>query len=69
MKAGWTLDRFSFPDLVLGTPPLESGETKGVKVDLKTMVEEYLEQEGLDPTTGFPSREVLETLDLARYLS
>ena len=69
VKAGWTLDRYSFPDRVLGTPPLKSGETKGVKVDLKTMVKEYLETEGLDPTTGLPSREVLETLDLARYLS
>ncbi len=69
VKAGWTLSRYSFPDRVLGTPPLDSGETKGVKVDLKTMVKEYLEQENLDPTTGLPSREVLETLDLAYYLS
>ena len=69
VKAGWTLDRYSFPERVLGTPPLKSGETKGVKVDLKTMVKEYLETEGLDPTTGLPSGEVLETLDLARYLS
>jgi len=69
LKAGWTLDRYSFPDRVLGAPPLDSGETKGVKVGLKTMVEEYLETEGLDPTTGLPSREVLETLDLARFLS
>lgn len=40
-----------------------------MKVDLKTMVKEYLELEGLDPKTGLPSREVLETLDLAHYLS
>ncbi len=69
VRAGWTLDRYSFPDRVLGNPPLESGETKGMKVDLKTMVKEYLELEGLDPKTGLPPREVLEALDLARYLS
>jgi len=69
VKAGWTLDRYDFPRRVLGSPPLESGETKGVTVDLQTMVGEYLETEGLDLTTGLPSREILEALDLARFLS
>jgi aldehyde:ferredoxin oxidoreductase len=68
VKAGWTVDRYDFPERVLGNPPLDSGETKGVTVDLQTMVGEYLELEGLSSSTGLPSREVLETLDLARYL-
>jgi aldehyde:ferredoxin oxidoreductase len=69
VRAGWTLDHYSFPERALGNPPLDSGETKGVRVDLKIMVEEYLEQEGLDPKTGLPSQQVLEALDLAGYLS
>jgi aldehyde:ferredoxin oxidoreductase len=68
VRAGWTLDRYAFPERVLGNPPLPGGETGGVKVDLKTMVKEYLETEGLDPSTGLPSPEVLESLDLGRYL-
>jgi len=63
------VDRYDFPERALGSPPLESGETKGVTVDLRTMVEEYIELEGLDPSTGLPPREVLEALDLAHFLS
>jgi aldehyde:ferredoxin oxidoreductase len=68
VKACWTLDRYGFPERVLGFPPLESGQTKGVAVDLQTMAREYLELEGLDSSTGLPRREVLEALDLARFL-
>jgi aldehyde:ferredoxin oxidoreductase len=68
VKAGWSIDRYDFPERVLGSPPLKSGQTKGVTVDLQTMIKEYTELEGLDPSTGLPSREVLETLDLARFL-
>ena len=35
---------------------------------LTALVKEYLELEGLESSTGLPSREVLENLDLARYL-
>lgn len=68
VKAGWTLQRYDFPQRALGDPPLAGGQTRGVRVDLRTMVEEYLEAEGLDPATGLPSEDVLEELDLARYL-
>ena len=64
-RAGWTLDRYSFPERALGDPPLESGETKGVRVDLKTMLSEYLEHSGFDPKTGLPSRSELQRLGLA----
>ena len=67
-KAGWSVDRCDFPERVLGNPPLDSGETKGVTVDLQTMVKEYIKHEDLDPSTGLPSREVLEALDLAHFL-
>jgi aldehyde:ferredoxin oxidoreductase len=69
VRAGWTLDRYSFPERVLGNPALEHGETRGVRVDLPSMVKEYLEWEGMDPVTGLPPREELEALHLARYLS
>jgi len=65
VRAGWTLDRYAIPERVLGNPPLTGGETKGVRVDLKTMVEEYLELRGFDRKTGLPPRAVLEELGLA----
>ncbi len=68
VRAGWTLERYGFPQRVLGAPPLESGETKGVRVDLQTMVSEYLELRGFDTTTGLPPRSVLEQLNLAELL-
>jgi len=36
-----------------------------VRVDLKTMVDQYLEVRGFDRTTCLPSRSVLEELGLA----
>ena len=68
VKAGCTVDRYDFPERILGKPPLEDGKTRGVTVDLQTLVGEYLELEGLDPSTGLPSREDLEVLELAHYL-
>jgi aldehyde:ferredoxin oxidoreductase len=68
VRAGWTLDRYGFPERVLGNPPLTGGETKGVRVDLKTMVDEYLELRGMDRKTGLPPRTVLEELGLAELL-
>jgi hypothetical protein len=32
------------------------------------MLEEYLESEDLDPSTGLPPRQVLEELDLAQFV-
>jgi aldehyde:ferredoxin oxidoreductase len=68
VRAGWSVDRYDFPERVLGNPPLDSGETKGVTVDLQTMVKEYIKHEDLDPSTGLPSRKALEALDLAHFL-
>ena len=67
-RAGWSLDRYHIAERALGNPPLESGETKGVQVDLKTMVDEYLAYRGLDPKTGLPPHSELERLGLAKLI-
>jgi aldehyde:ferredoxin oxidoreductase len=68
VRAGQEIDRYDFPERALGNPPLETGETKGVRVDLRTLVKEYLETAGLDPKTGLASREVLESLHIERFM-
>ncbi len=67
VRAGQTLDRYDFPKRVLGDPPLETGATKGVRVDLAAMVSEYLQEMGWDAKTGLPGKEVLKRLKLDRY--
>jgi aldehyde:ferredoxin oxidoreductase len=69
VRAGWTLDRYTFPDRALGKPPLESGDLAGVSVDLHTLVREYLGERGLDEKTGLPPEEVLRELNLSRFLA
>jgi aldehyde:ferredoxin oxidoreductase len=69
VRAGWTLDRYTFPDRVLGNPPLQSGETKDVTVDLQIMVHEYLSEMGWDEKTGLPPEDVLKDLALSVFLS
>jgi len=51
------------PPRVLGSPPLEAGETKGVTVDLAVQQAEYYAEMGWSPD-GVPSREALEALGL-----
>jgi aldehyde:ferredoxin oxidoreductase len=69
VRAGLSIDRYDFPQRALGNPPLETGETKGVQVDLQTMLTEYLAEAGLDRKTGLPSRDVLEELHIDQFLS
>jgi len=69
VKAGWTVDRYDFPGRALGHPPLDGGESRGVSVDLQTMVKQYCEAEGLDPSTALPSQNVLEALEVDHFLS
>jgi len=49
---------------LLGKPPLESGPTAGVTIDLDTQVRDYLEAMDWDPETGVPKKETLQSLDL-----
>jgi aldehyde:ferredoxin oxidoreductase len=63
-RTGIVAGQRSFPQRALGKPPLSAGETKDVRVDLDTMVREYQELLGADPTTGLPSARVLQELGL-----
>ena len=47
-----------------GSPPLEAGPLKGVTIDTKTQVKDFLTAMGWDPETGVPTKETLESLDL-----
>ncbi|NQU99859.1 MAG: aldehyde ferredoxin oxidoreductase family protein [Parcubacteria group bacterium] len=69
LRAGVNFRNFSFPKRVLGEPPLNSGATKGVCIDLNTMVDEYQKEMQFDPKTMFPKRDILEKLNIDRYLS
>jgi aldehyde:ferredoxin oxidoreductase len=69
LRAGVNFRNFSFPKRVLGDPPLNSGATKGVCIDLSTMVDEYQKEMQFDPKTMFPKRDILEKLNIDRYLS
>jgi len=68
LKAGVNFLSHTFPARALGNPPLQEGATKGVQVDLETMVREYQETLGLDPQTSRPSEKILKDLGLARFL-
>lgn len=64
LKAGIKFTEHPFPERVLGKPPLKTGETKGVTVDLDGMVKHYLESFEMDPESLMPSKEILKTLNL-----
>jgi aldehyde:ferredoxin oxidoreductase len=68
IRAGQSIGDYGFPERAMGNPPLETGPTKGVKVDIQTMLREYFEAAGFDEETGLPSREVLESLHLVQFL-
>ena len=55
---------FKIPGRMIGSPPLEAGPVKGVTVDHKTQVTDYLTAMGWDTTTGIPTKETLESLGL-----
>ena len=67
LKAGINFKDFDFPARVLGQPPLASGPTKDVTVDLNLMVSEYMAEMKSDPSTTAIPDDVLEELDLAQY--
>ncbi len=67
-KAGINFLNYDFPSRVLGNPPLESGSTKGVEIDLETMVNEYLELLKWDFEENIPSREIFKELRIESFL-
>jgi aldehyde:ferredoxin oxidoreductase len=65
-KAGLTFDRYDFPVRVL--TELDTGPTKGVKIDLQTLTHEYLETAGLSAENGLPPESVMKELNIESYL-
>ena len=66
-KAGIKIKDFQFPARVLGQPPLATGPTKDVTVDLELMVGEFLTEMGFDPETNAVSADLMDELNLARF--
>jgi len=52
------------PGRLVGEPPLTVGNVRGVTVDYKTMVREFLEYVGWHPRTTVPSEESLRKLGM-----
>ncbi|NOY09639.1 MAG: aldehyde ferredoxin oxidoreductase family protein [Spirochaetes bacterium] len=68
-KAGISFKKHSFPERVLGNPPLKKGPNKGVTIDLDTMVDEYLKEINFDSETGEPLLKTIKELNLEQYIS
>jgi aldehyde:ferredoxin oxidoreductase len=54
----------NLPGRIVGEPPLTAGNVKGVTVDHRTLMAEFLERLGWDAATTVPSPEALERLGL-----
>ena len=52
------------PGRLVGDPPLTEGNVRGVTVDYKAMLREFLEHVGWDPQTTVPSEESLRQLGM-----
>ena len=56
--------RTRLPELVVGVPPLEVGNVRGITVDVQRQIDDYLRAADWDPVTCAPSPARLEALDL-----
>lgn len=54
----------NIPGRLVGEPPLTEGNVKGVTVDYKTLIKEFLERLGWDTHTTVPSEESLRDLEM-----
>jgi aldehyde:ferredoxin oxidoreductase len=52
------------PGRMIGDPPLQSGNVKGITVDYKTLATEFLEKIGWNVKTTIPSEATLQKLDM-----
>jgi aldehyde:ferredoxin oxidoreductase len=59
---------FKLPDRLIGKPPLTSGPTAGVTIDIDTLVREYYQAMAWDVETGVPSRDRLQKLGLGELV-
>ncbi len=57
-------ESFKLPGRAFGKPPLISGPTKGVTVDIDIQLRDYYRAMGWNPDTGIPKRAVFERLGL-----
>ncbi len=64
LREGLNPLRYQVPGRIIGDPPLEEGNVRGVTVDLATQVREFCEAMGWDPETATPDRRRLEGLGL-----
>jgi aldehyde:ferredoxin oxidoreductase len=59
---------FKLPDRLIGKPPLTSGPTAGVTIDIDTLVREYYQAMAWDVETGVPSPDRLQKLGLSELV-
>lgn len=52
------------PPRAAGHPPLDAAPSKGVTLDMETMVQEFFGAMGYDPATGISTEVMLESLGL-----
>ncbi len=69
LQAGINFKKFDFPTRALGEPPLKSGSTKDVRIDLKTMTNEFLSGVKFDQKTLLPKKEVIKRLNINKFFS
>ncbi|MHA1200165.1 MAG: aldehyde ferredoxin oxidoreductase family protein [Candidatus Heimdallarchaeaceae archaeon] len=64
VREGFKPSDFVLPDRIKGIPPLDSGPTAGVTIDLDSMVNEFYEFMDWNKEDGKPSKEKLQSLGL-----
>ena len=64
VREGVIASQFSFPSRAMGRPPLRTGPTAFVTIDLETMAKEYYAEMKWDWATGKPDRARLNDLGL-----
>jgi aldehyde:ferredoxin oxidoreductase len=64
LREGFKPSDFTYPDRVLGKPPLKSGPLAGVTIHPEKLVAEYFERLDWDLKTGKPSQRKLRELGL-----
>ena len=64
IREGLQPKSFEVPGRLIGKPPLTSGPTEGVTVDLDQQLHDYFVAMGWDTETGYPTQETLTRLGL-----
>jgi len=68
IREGWKPSDFTYPDRMLGKPPLSTGPLKNVTIDPIPKVREYWKSLGWDSMTGKPLKKTLIKLGLEDLL-